>query len=263
MSLVDTETGELIEPLDRAEAERLTTRIRLRLDTIADNYVAVMPLIREAIERRAFAALGYTGVSQYVSECFGDALAHLGVEVRREVVRELTAAGMSTRAIAPVVGVTRQMVSKDLAATQVATELPPPADDDRAPTLSPAHLAGIAAAEAEAAAAEALAAVIERADETFTTPEPTDECAIPAPRPVTGLDGKTYHRPAAPKPRRSPLTDTAREVGLDLRKVADRVARLAADDRFDANKDEVAAHLRGHLTHAAEVLADLLDRINN
>lgn len=262
MSLVDTETGELIEPLDRAEAERLTTRIRLRLDTIADNYVAVMPLIREAIERQAFAALGYTGVSQYVSECFGDALAHLGVEVRREVVRELTAAGMSTRAIAPVVGVSHDTVHKDIRAG-VRDLTPEPDDSDDWPEADLPTPTEFDADPIFVSATEALAAVIERADETFATPEPTNECAIPAPRPVTGLDGKTYHRPAAPKPRRSPLTDTAREVGLDLRKVADRVARLAADDRFDANKDEVAAHLRGHLTHAAEVLADLLDRINN
>lgn len=58
MSLVNTETGELIEPLTEGDAERLSTRIRLRLDTIADNYVAVMPLIREAITRDAHLALG-------------------------------------------------------------------------------------------------------------------------------------------------------------------------------------------------------------
>lgn len=92
---------------------------------IADNYTAVMPLIREAIDRNVHAVLGYASPGAYVKDRFGDALGKLGVELRREVVKELSRAGLSTRAIAPVVGVTRQMVSKDLRTPQVATELPP------------------------------------------------------------------------------------------------------------------------------------------
>jgi hypothetical protein len=43
----------------------------------------------------------------------GATLSRLGVDLRREVVRELTEAGLSTRAIAPVVGVSNITVSKD------------------------------------------------------------------------------------------------------------------------------------------------------
>ena len=134
MNLINTATGEIVEPIARAEAERLTTRIRLRLDTIADNYVAVMPLIREAIERGAWSVLGYSGVSEYVSSCFGDALTHLGVEVRREVVRELTAAGMSTRAIAPVVGVDPKTVRND---QRSGGEMSPPDPEPATPAPTP------------------------------------------------------------------------------------------------------------------------------
>ena len=42
MSLVNTETGEIVE-FDRAAAERRAERIRLRLDTIADNAACGMP----------------------------------------------------------------------------------------------------------------------------------------------------------------------------------------------------------------------------
>ena len=42
---------------DHAAAERRAERIRLRLDSIADNYGAVMPMIREAIEKRAAAVI--------------------------------------------------------------------------------------------------------------------------------------------------------------------------------------------------------------
>lgn len=110
--MVDIATGEIVE-FDKAAAERRAERITLRLDAIADNYVAVMPMIREAIEKRDDLALGYRSPGEYVADRFGGALQRLGVDVRREVVRELTAAGMSTRAIAPVVGVSQQMVQKD------------------------------------------------------------------------------------------------------------------------------------------------------
>jgi transposase len=102
--------GLLIKP---SEAERLTQRIAVGLTTLADTYESVMPLIREAIERRAYEALGYPSMGAYVSARFGKALARLGVETRREVVRELTDAGMSTRAIAPIIGVDQKTVSRD------------------------------------------------------------------------------------------------------------------------------------------------------
>lgn len=89
---------------------------------------------------------------------------------RRPVVAQLSAAGMSTRAIAPVVGVSDMQVRRD---RQVR------------PDVAPAP-----------------------ADSTSALPE------APA---VVGLDGKTYTRPAppeAPKPKRAPLGDSARDIGL-------------------------------------------------
>ena len=62
-----------------------------------------------------------------IADRFGGSLSKLGIQLRREVVRELTDAGLSTRAIAPVFDVSRQMISKDLRANEVATELPPDA----------------------------------------------------------------------------------------------------------------------------------------
>lgn len=144
MSAVDITTGEIVESLGRDEAERLSIRIGARLDTMADNYMAVLPMIREAIGRQAHAALGYRSPGEYVADRFGESLSKLGVDVRRAVVQELTAAGLSTRAIAPVVGVSQKTVVKD---TQVIHEVSP------------------------------------------------DSCERPAP--ITGIDGKTYTRPAS------------------------------------------------------------------
>jgi hypothetical protein len=102
--------------LTEAEAERLTTRISLKLGVIVDNTEAVMPLIREAIERNAYAALGYASHGAYVAERFGDTLTRLEVAQRRDVVRELTAAGMSNRAAGAVLGVNEKTVRNDLRA---------------------------------------------------------------------------------------------------------------------------------------------------
>lgn len=110
---VDRNTGEIVEALTEQEAERLTTRIALKLDAMADTYAGVMPMIREAIDREAWRALGYRSVGEYVSDRFGGVLGKLGIEIRREVVKELTAAGMSTRAIAPVVGASHMTVQND------------------------------------------------------------------------------------------------------------------------------------------------------
>lgn len=65
-------------------------------------------------------------------------------------------------------------------------------------------------------------------------------------------------KPEPTKPRRSPLPDAAQRAGWDFRRAVERLERLTADDRFPANREQVAAALRGHLTYATEVLHDLL-----
>lgn len=83
---------------------------------------------------------------------------------------------------------------------------------------------------------------------------------------ITGMDGKTYTRPEPnpepDKPRRNPLPDQARTAGWEVRKSVERVERIMSDDRFTRNKEEVAAHLRGHLQYAIETLQTTLDQLN-
>lgn len=184
MSIINVETGEI---LDAAAAERRAERIRLRLDAIADNYQAVLPMIREAIEMRDDMALGYRSPGEYVADRFGGALNNLGVEVRREVVRELTDAGMSTRAIAPVIGVDQKTVQRDQVRRMPHLPETPP-----------------------------------RVEEEDVRLRPGAGCAAPAPRPaVVGIDGKTY-RP--PTPRSIPR-DTAETYLNSIESLAARAAR--------------------------------------
>lgn len=263
MTLVNTQTGEVIE-FDRAAAERRAERIRLRLDSIADSYTAVMPMIREAIEKRDDVALGYRSVSEYVSDRFGGALTRLGVEVRREVVRELTEAGMSSRSIAPIVGVSDRMVRKDQSTggNPVPTS---PSPETPAVTVEPNETNG-----------GYVAQVNDEPDATGqgATPEIATAFALSAAadiatakaHTVTGIDGKTYKRPdpkpAAPKatPRRA-LPDQFFDAAYDLGKAVDRVVRLADDDRFPQNAEKVAAKHRNDLLQAIDGLQSVINRL--
>lgn len=209
MTLVNTETGEL---LDAAAAERRAERIRLRLDTIADNYAAVLPMIREAMEARDDLALGYRSATEYVADRFGGALTQLGVDVRREVVRELTQAGMSTRAIARVIDVSNKTVHQDQRASRV-TEVTPHAPEGGAT----ADTGALTSASVESA---------------------------PPPRPpVIGIDGKSYSRRPAPDP-----TPAAVAEFPDLAYYADlgdsqNVALLAEDLRRYRERGELDERL--------------------
>lgn len=177
---------QLHEP-DRAAAERRAERIRLRLDNIADNYAAVMPMIREAIKERDDIALGYRSPGDYVRDRFGGALERLGVDVRRAVVHELTEAGLSTRAIAPIVGASEATVWRDTQ-TGASREAPAP--------QSPESVDG---GEAVADSGQTLAT----ADGVIIAE--TQHVDI-EPRAVVGIDGKTY--PArSTRPARRETTD--------------------------------------------------------
>ncbi|PWN00979.1 hypothetical protein DJ010_20370 [Nocardioides silvaticus] len=111
-------------PLTREDAERVTQRIALRLETIADNIDAVVDLIEQARDGEAHQALGYDSWPAYVADRFGDALAHLRGAERLTVALALSATGMSTRAIASVTGVSQPTVVRDLQ-TQVIHDASP------------------------------------------------------------------------------------------------------------------------------------------
>lgn len=145
--------------IDEAAAQRLTTKIQLRLDVIADNVEQVIPMITEAKAGSVHEVLGYRSWTEYVAEEFGGRLQRLARVDRRPLVQLLADQGMSTRAIAPILGVGKSTVARELAAGV----------PDGTPEPKP--VVGIAAAG--------------------------DASASPEPKPVVGIDGKTYTRPNA------------------------------------------------------------------
>ena len=122
---IDYTTGEVVATMTEPEARRATERIRTALDRVSTAWQDLAERVADAYSRRADLALGYGSWAEYTQAEFN--VPTLATEVRRELVSLLSAQGMSTRAIAPVVGVTQQAVSKSL--HQVTTALSPEPQD--------------------------------------------------------------------------------------------------------------------------------------
>lgn len=101
--------------MTRDEAERLTERIRLTATSFMETRDKLAALIREAQEGRAHEALGFASWTAYVAAvCSDTPLMRLSRDERRVIVADLAEQGMSTRAIAPVVGVSQRTVNRDM-----------------------------------------------------------------------------------------------------------------------------------------------------
>lgn len=196
----------IVSQLDIEVARHRAERIRFHATAANDSLVSLQKLVHQARELEDHATLGYPSWTAYVLDLFGDEPLRLARDVRRELVAELADAGMSTRAIAPIVGVSRQMVSKDLAAggNQVATS--PASVEVDGITVNPAT------GEVINDNAEAIRDALQDAEDagrvipitgpgSVSAPAVTEHTFTEKVKTVTGLDGKTYtQKPREPKP---------------------------------------------------------------
>lgn len=236
--------------MSAADARRLTERIRHTAISVREGVEKLQALVAEAQAGQAHVALGYPSWTAYLADVMGDEPMRLARDERREVVAWLAGEGMSTRAIAPIVGASVGTVHADreVFRNEHVASTPAPSDADL--------IAG------SGWTPETPAEAVGAADDAVRTEPQGESSALLAPRPaVTGLDGKTYQRPTPTAPRRKSLTDTARDAGWELRKATERLTRITEDDRFPRNEEQVATLLRSHLSHAIEVCQDLLDRL--
>lgn len=212
--------------MTRDQAERLTERARLVATTLMEARDKLAGILQEANEGRVWEALDMPNIQAWTEFAFSTTpLAQLSREDRRVIVKELAAEGYGTRAIAPIVGKSHMSVARDLASvTDVTDEAPAPRE-------------------------------VHGRDGITRTFQPR-----PAPEPVT-VDHDTGEITQT-KPNRKPITDTARDIGLDLNALTDRIDRLMSDDRFDRNRDDIAARLRHHIATATATLNTLDSKIN-
>jgi hypothetical protein len=233
------------------EARRRRDRIQLLLGAITEQTNKVAAILEEAKMRDDYLTLGYKSWTAYITGEYAGLLADLGRVERREVVGSLTASGMSTRAIAGVVGTSQKTVVKDL---QVIPEVSP-GDDlaysfecgshcwhspicqrvKKTPQKITETKCDVEGREDHVARGDDLDVALGDC-QTFL-----DEHPVPTDRKVTGLDGKLYPVPSRPviepkKPRRGSLPDQYLNASHDLDKALRRLEKLHADDRFLTNR---------------------------
>lgn len=180
---VDTTTGEIVETIGSTEARRLTTEAQNELRSSRDHFEKAWSLIEQAVKGGGHLDLGYRSPGDYLHTEFDGALAGLDVAARKVAVRAMANWGLSTRAIAPVVGANQSTVARDLS----------PRDADASP--APQSPESVDGGEAVTDSGQTLAT----ADGVIIAE--TQHVDI-EPRAVVGIDGKTYTRPA-PTPKRA------------------------------------------------------------
>lgn len=243
-----------VEQCSEATARTLTDQLRQSL-TIS------WELLVEAYQRRAWAALGYATWDAYTDAELGTTRLRIPREQRREVVASMTEAGMSTRAIGSALGVDHKTVVNDRRG-----EISPPEPeihdaeivDDESPLKAPAERMRQELGLPEPdPLADRIARELAASDERYA-----EQAKAPEQKPVLGTDGKTYT--VAPKPaaqRRRPLPESFWQASFDLNKVTERIERLADDDRFPSNAEQVAASHRSDLLRAIDALQGVVNRL--
>ena len=258
LSVEEYENGHRELTLD--EARRLTERIRLVAHTVAENMEKLQRLVTDAKNGNVHVQLGYASWTAYLADVLGETPMRLDRDNRQEMSRMLTDEGMSTRAAAKVLGVARNTIKSDIR-REVGQIDPPEPDEGDEPDADP--ITGeVIDGRREYADDENGIYIVDDSDDPEEFWDAVDNEPEPS-RTITGLDGKTYQKPEPQKPRRRPLTDQSRTAGWDLAKSLERIERILADDRFNTHKEEVATHLRSHLTNAIDSCQGFLDRINN
>jgi hypothetical protein len=205
------------------EAQQLTGRIKLKVGTIQDNIDALASLVTRAKNGAADEVLGYESWTAYIVDVVGSDPNDLTRDERQKFVGFLADEGMSTRAIASVVGVSNKTVHQDIAASTVTKGNSRPAtvtslDGRERPSTQPSY--------------------------------------------INTETGEVTSQPQPSQPRRRALSDGFRDASLDLGKVITRIENLVSDDRFARNKQEVARYAND-LTRARDALQRVINQMSS
>jgi hypothetical protein len=209
--------------MSKDEAERITSRIRLLVQTIAANTEKVVSLIEQAEAGEAWRAMAYPSWTAYVATEFSGSLKALEKAERMPVVEKLSESGMSTRAIASVVGVGKSTVDRDR-------------QEQVSHTGTPAEN------------------IVGTDGKSYTRPASFSPSGRPDSRSTREM-GEAV--PAvAPKPRPRPLPAQYWDAVYDLQKAVERLVRLTEDDRFARSADDLYGRHADRLERLREQLHD-------
>ncbi|MDN5980004.1 helix-turn-helix domain-containing protein [Bifidobacterium mongoliense] len=249
-------TSEIV--INEGAARRITERICILLDSVAGQMDRLAHAVQDAYAKRVDQVLGYDSWADYAEHEFGPHTTNLAAPIRRELVSHLSEAGMSTRAIAPAVGKDFSTISRDR--SKVLHNATPDSESSDYSVAAPdfeddTKLSPIVTVEHH----DIVEPVDVDTGEILEEPEPSAE---PEPKPVTGLDGKTYQRSMPAKPRRNPITDQFTHRTVELTRLVDSFTRLIEDDRFDTNKQNIAATNGSDIKRAVDALSQVFDALN-
>jgi len=227
---IDPVTGEVLDVMTPAEARRLTTEAQAEFRSAVAHHDRGWQIVAQAVRAGGHEALGYHSASDYVEHEFAEALSALDAPGRRIAVLELTKLGLSTRAIAPVVGVHDSRVRQ--IRREVGNDYPPEPEPDPAPdpeSLDAYRHRTLADAEATHKIVKLTGA------QSVADPTPA-----PAPAPkIIGRDGKTYTRPEpkpltlAPAPARDYDQENAEQHCAEFANALDVLWSMTFPEAFD------------------------------
>lgn len=168
-------------------ARKITERLRLQATNYQEAREKVLATLAEARDGGAADLLGYASWTAYMADVFADAPLRLERDARQELVAELAAEGMSTRAIAPIVGVHHDTVASDIKASGPVGNPTPPMNAVEPQTMMRVN------------------------------PDTGEVEDVPA-RHITGMDGKEYAVPVRqPKPKSDDTDSSLVALINDLR----------------------------------------------
>lgn len=206
-----------------ARAERIRAGIRSLADLQQD--------IVDAYQARDWETLDYSSWESYVSAEFGHAMPRLEREERRELVVNLRAEGLSTRAIASATGTHKDTVRNDLSDVSGGENSPPDGGADAAPVTG---LDG----------KQYTAQPMSQTRQEDQTEEEIEESRL-----------QTKQK------QRRPITDTTYESSRRLVKETEKFVRLLDDERLAKNRDQVANACADDLTRASLLITDALTQL--
>jgi len=130
----------VIRLLSKGEAERMTQEIKLTASGIRNSLFKLRNQIDVAKNSNVWQMLGFASWTAWLSDTLAEEPMRVSREERLELVEYLAGEGMSARAIAPIVGIGKSQVAKDIAEVSTSGHDNPglPGMADAEPDVEPA-----------------------------------------------------------------------------------------------------------------------------
>ena len=205
-------------------AERRAERIRLTATSFMEARDKMSNLLVEAQREGDHETMGYRSWPEYIAALFSDTpLMRLSRDERKVIVADLAEQGMSSRAIAPVVGASRDTVQKDIRSS--GRNLP-----DAPRTVKS----------------------IDGIERTF---QPR-----PAATPATA-DHDTGENADDRKPKAEAITAQFNSAVVDLNRLMDRLHRITEQDAYTRNADKIATLYKADIDRAISDLTHIANTL--